>query len=64
MNLDRLKKLKIHVLLSGLITVVGIVLLVFMVTVESEPGAIPLLLIVIGIGWYFVARYKMRSQQI
>ena len=27
---------------------------------DGEPGAIPLLLIVLGAGWYFVARVRAR----
>jgi len=41
-------KLKIHKWLSILITLVGITLMIFMVIVESEPGAIPLFLILLG----------------
>lgn len=51
-----------HKLLSILITFIGITLMTFMVIVEDEPGAIPLLLIVVGAGWYFVNRSKVRSQ--
>jgi hypothetical protein len=42
---------------------VGLALLVYMVTVESEPGAIPLLLVVAGVTWYFVARRRGRSKR-
>lgn len=62
MNLDKHKELKIHTLLSILIAVIGTLLMVFMITVESELGAIPLLLIVTGAGWYSVTRYKISSQ--
>ncbi|MEL7833191.1 hypothetical protein [Fodinibius sp. Rm-B-1B1-1] len=63
MKLDSQKKGNTHTILSILITVIGLALMVFMITVESEPGAIPLLLIVIGIGWYVISRFRMRSQQ-
>lgn len=56
------KKLKVQSLLSVLITVIGIVLLTFMIIVESEPGAIPLLLIALGTGCYFITRFRIRSQ--
>lgn len=56
-------KLKTHKLISILITVIGIVLLTFMIVTEDEPGAIPLLLIVTGTGWYFITRSKMKSQK-
>lgn len=58
-----IKKLKLHRLISILITIAGIALLAFMVIVEDEPGAIPLLLIIIGTGWFFVTRSRMRSQK-
>ncbi len=62
MKPDINKNIKAQKLLSVLITAIGIVLLVFMITVESEPGAIPLLLITFGTGWYFVTRYRIQSR--
>lgn len=58
-----IKKLKMHKLISILMIVIGIALMTFMVIVEDEPGAIPILLIVTGTGWYFVTRSKLRSQK-
>lgn len=52
-----------HKLLSIITTVIGIALLIFMIVVEDEPGALPLALILVGTGWYFYTRYKDRSQQ-
>jgi hypothetical protein len=37
------------------------VLLIYMISVESEPGAIPLLLMVGGTGWYFITRFRSQS---
>lgn len=62
MKKDNGNKQKIHSLLSILTTVFGITLLIFMIVVEDEPGALPLLLIVGGAGWYFIARAQIRSQ--
>lgn len=62
MKKDSAKKLRMHSLLSLLITVIGTALLTFMIVVEDEPGAIPLLLIAIGAGWYFITRYRRQSQ--
>lgn len=43
----------------ALITVtVGLALMIYMITVEDEPGALPLLMIIIGAVWYFFARTK------
>ena len=58
-----IEKLKMHRWISILITSIGVVLMVFMVLVEDEPGALPLLLIVIGTGWYFITRSRMKSQK-
>ena len=56
------KKLTLHRRISTLIILIGFVLLMYMITVEDEPGAVPLLLIVAGIGWYFFKRARLRSQ--
>ncbi|MEQ8524982.1 hypothetical protein [Gracilimonas sp.] len=55
---------KMQKLLSMLTTLFGFILLVFMIVVEDEPGAIPLLLIVAGTVWFFIIRSKIKSQQI
>lgn len=60
---DASKKLKVHTILSSLTLVIGVMLLIYMITVESEPGAIPLLLIVFGIGWYLITRARIRSHR-
>ncbi|HEX2052595.1 MAG TPA: hypothetical protein VHJ78_02570 [Actinomycetota bacterium] len=54
---------KAHAVLSALTVLLGVVLLIYMVTVESEPGAIPLLLIVVGGAWYLITRARVRSDQ-
>lgn len=62
--MNTLEKLKLYKLLSVLTIVIGTVLLIYMIVVESEPGALPLLMIIIGTGWYFITRTRIRSQQI
>ncbi len=64
METNHSKKLKMHKLLSLLTIFFGLALVTFMIIVEDEPGALPLALIVIGTGWYFFTRSKLRSQQI
>lgn len=49
-----------HKLLSLLTLSVGVLLLIYMISVEDEPGAIPLLLIIIGTGWYFISRRQKK----
>ena len=55
------KKLKLHARLSMLIIAIGLVLMIFMITTESEPGALPLLLIVVGTAWHLITRGRIRS---
>lgn len=61
MNTKRSNMLKKYKLLSVLTLAIGIVLLIFMIIVEHEPGAIPLLLIVLGTGGYLITRAKLRK---
>ncbi len=56
------KNLKIASLLSALTIAIGMVLMIFMILVENEPGVIPLLLIIVGTGWHFIIRHNSRSQ--
>ncbi len=43
------QKLNWSVILGLLLTILGTILLVYMIKVEDEPGALPLILIVTGI---------------
>ncbi len=56
------RKLKNYKLISVIILITGVALMVYMITVEDEPGAIPLLLILIGAGGYLFTRSRIRSQ--
>lgn len=56
-----MKKLRMHKRLSILIIVIGVVLMLYMIAVEDEPGGIPLLLIVLGVGLYIITRIRMRA---
>jgi hypothetical protein len=57
-----MEKLKVHTLLSLLVIAVGLVLMAYKIYADSEPGLIPLLLVVLGIGWYTVTRARIGSQ--
>lgn len=48
-----------HKIISIAITLVGIAMMIVMMVVENEPGAFSLLLIVVGAGWYLVARTQL-----
>ena len=56
-----MKKLKVHTILSAMTIVIGLILMVGKIYADSEPGGIPILLIVFGMGWYFITRVRMRS---
>jgi hypothetical protein len=47
--------------LPGLLISVGLALLVYMIVVEDEPGAVPLLLLLSGVVWALIARRRARS---
>ena len=51
-------KLRFHRVLSLLTVVVGFVLLVGKVYADSEPGAIPLFLLVSGIAWFLITQAR------
>ncbi|HEU4867158.1 MAG TPA: hypothetical protein VFV09_05455 [Actinomycetota bacterium] len=59
---DAGRKVRVHTILSTITIVLGAILLTYMVTVEEEPGALPLLLLVVGGVWLFATRAKIRSQ--
>lgn len=45
-----------------LIAALGVILLIYMILVEDEPGAVPLIMIFIGLAWYFISRSRFKSQ--
>lgn len=48
--------------LSSIVLVLGLILLVYMVTVESEPGALPLAMVLVGSIWHWISRKKNKKQ--
>lgn len=56
------QKLKLSKMLSVLTIFSGTALLIYMITVEDEPGALPLILIIIGIVWFVINQYKIKKQ--
>jgi len=57
------QKLKWGNRFSVLTMLLGIISLVYMVKVEDEPGAIPLLLIVLGTVWLIINQYQIKKQR-
>jgi len=64
MEIDKRKKVTMQTLLSILIMAIGLLLMVFKIYADSEPGAIPLLLIIVGGGWFLVTRFQLRRKHI
>jgi VIT1/CCC1 family predicted Fe2+/Mn2+ transporter len=48
-------------LVSGIVAIIGALLAAMMIYTESEPGALPLALIVLGGIGYVIARLKLRG---
>jgi hypothetical protein len=48
-------------LLSVVTIAIGFVLMMAKIYADSEPGAIPILLVVLGMGWYFITRVRTQS---
>tara|TARA_R110002073_G_scaffold135038_6_gene282898 strand:+ start:1908 stop:2102 length:195 start_codon:yes stop_codon:yes gene_type:complete len=46
---------------SILILFVGVVLMVYMIRVEGEPGLLPLLLVIAGVGFLIVNQLKLKK---
>jgi len=55
------QKLKLSKMLSVLTILLGTALMIYMITVEDEPGALPLILIIIGIVWFIINRYQIKK---
>lgn len=63
MKTDNNKKTMMARLAPLLIIVIGLLLMAMKIVEDSEPGAIPLLLVLIGTVWFFLQRFKFRSQK-
>ena len=61
--MNTLEKLKVHEILAALTIAIGFVLMLGKIYADSEPGAIPILLVVLGMGWYLITRVRARSHQ-
>jgi hypothetical protein len=49
-------------ILSILTILIGVALLIYMIKVEDEPGALPLLLIILGIGWFMAIQFQTKKK--
>ena len=48
----------LHKVIALTIGFIGLVLLIYMITVESEPGALPLFLILLGVIWFVISKKR------
>lgn len=55
------QKFKINRILSGIMILLGTTLMIYMIKVEDEPGALPLLLIILGTAWFFINQYRLKK---
>lgn len=54
-------RLRFHFVLSILMIAIGAVLVSTMIMVEDEPGAIPLGVILVGMGWFAITLFRSRT---
>lgn len=57
------RRLKLGRVFSIITVLLGAALITYMITVEGELGALPLFLIIVGIVWVVINRYKIKKQQ-
>jgi hypothetical protein len=53
--------LKTNRILSLVTFLLGVILIIYMITVEGELGALPLALTLIGATWALIVNYKIKS---
>ncbi|MBK6540944.1 MAG: hypothetical protein IPG10_06625 [Flavobacteriales bacterium] len=46
-----------------LLMAIGAVLLSYTITVEDEPGMVPLLVFLLGMGWFFITLSRSKASQ-
>lgn len=56
------QKLKYHRVFSILTILTGVILMTYMITVEDEPGLLPILLVTIGSVWLIFIQTKLKKQ--
>lgn len=64
MKMKPVKKTKnIYTILSVLTILIGVLLIIYMIKVEDEPGALPLFLIIIGTVWFVVNQVQIKKRR-
>jgi hypothetical protein len=54
-------KLKLSKILSLLMIILGTTLIIYMIAMEGELGALPLFLILTGIVWFIITQYRIKK---
>lgn len=60
---NAVQNLRVQTVLPILTIALGVLLLVYMIIVEDEPGAVPLGLIVLGVGWLVATRVRGKRRR-
>lgn len=55
------QKLKLSRMLPILTALLGIAVMIYMITTEGELGALPMILIILGILWFIINRYQIKK---
>ena len=50
-----------HRLIAVTTIVIGLVLMMAKINADSEPGAIPILLVALGIGWHVITQLRAQA---
>jgi len=53
----------VQCVLSVLMMAIGAVMLTYMITAEDEPGLIPLLVFLLGTGWFIITLFRSKAAQ-
>jgi len=63
MKMKPVKTKNIYTILSVLTILIGVLLIIYMIKVEDEPGALPLFLIIIGTVWFVVNQVQIKKRR-
>jgi hypothetical protein len=61
MKKESSRKLLLYRTFSILTILLGLILMLYMIIVEDEPGALPLLLIIIGTAWFSIIQIRNKN---
>jgi hypothetical protein len=62
MKNENSQKLKLSKTLSLLMIILGATLIIYMISIEGELGALPLFVILTGIVWFIINQYRIKKQ--